>query len=217
LFARSRRSARLGPLQASVQAPAAPEKGAAAAEKKKKEVAEKRRALHLRNAGLVDFGGKGGLSSLNAPKDPKRVPVVKAVDSPLGETMMNSSDDEEEAPAPTRRLPLLRRRAPAPSSGDESDHEVATPPHGTSVSNYEAPTPPRGISVKVFLVDEPPSGRGPQSDPGAQFVTVNVPSNCTEDELKELVLAAVHAANRRLGYPALARECHPHEAALLYV
>ena len=117
MFARSRRSARLGPLQASVQSPAAPEKGAAAAEKKKKEVAEKRRALHLRNAGLVDFGGKGSSSSLNAPKDPKRVPVVKAVDSPLGETMMNSSDDEEEE-APTRRLPLLRRRAPAPSSGD---------------------------------------------------------------------------------------------------
>ena len=115
-----------------MQAQAAPKKGAAAAEKKKKEVAAKKRARHLRNAGLVDFGGKGSLPSLNDPRDPKRVSVVKAVASPLEEAMMNSSDDEdeEEAPTPTRRLPLLSRRAlpqelpHAPSSGDESDYEA---------------------------------------------------------------------------------------------
>ena len=32
----------------------------------------------------------------------------------------------------------------------------------------------------------------------------------------ELVPAAVDATNQRFGYPALAREFHPHEAALFY-
>ena len=98
----------------TAQAQAVQKKKAAAAEKKKKkEVAALKRARDQRNAALVDFGGKGSSSSLNAPKDQKRMPVVKA-----GETMMDSSDDEEKAPAPTRRLPLIRPRATAPSSGD---------------------------------------------------------------------------------------------------
>ena len=117
-FARSRRSTRLDPQLAPAPAPpsvtAARKKAAAAKEKKEKDAALKR-ARDERNAGLRDFGGKEGLSNLNDPKDPKRVPVVKAIVLPGEEIDLTS------AALPKSRIPP----APAPqgqqtSGGGES-------------------------------------------------------------------------------------------------
>jgi len=57
---------------------AALKKAAAAKEETEKDTALKR-ARDERNVGLRDFGGKGGLSNLNDPKDPKHMTVVKAI------------------------------------------------------------------------------------------------------------------------------------------
>ena len=54
-------------------------KKAAAAQEKTENDAALKRARDERKVGLRDYGGKGGLSNLNDPKDPKRVAVVKAI------------------------------------------------------------------------------------------------------------------------------------------
>ena len=151
-----------------------------------------KRTRDERNAGLRDFGGKGGLSNLNDPKDPKRVPVAKAIVLP------GEGPDLTSAPAGAGAAgPAGQRR--------QRGHELQRGREGGDAAPPAAPKDPPGTSVKVFLVVEPDPGRGPQCDSGAQFVTVIVPSDCTEDELKVLVLDAVYAANRRLGFPALVR------------
>ena len=74
-----------------------------------------KRARDERNAGLRDFGGKGGLSNLNDPKDPKRVPEVKAIVLPGEEFDLTS------AALPKYRIPP----APAPQGQQASVYTVA--------------------------------------------------------------------------------------------
>ena len=177
----------------------AAQKKAAAEKEKKKEDAALKRTRDERNAGLRDFGGKGGLSNLNDPKDPKRLPVAKAIVLP------GEGPDLTSAALPKSRIPP----APAPqgqqASGGNEDMNSSEDEKEETQRRLPPPKDPPGTSVKVFLVVEPDPGRGPQCDSGAQFVTVIVPSDCTEDDLKILVIDAVYAAHRRLGFPALAR------------
>ena len=86
-----------------------------------------------RNVGIRDFGGKGGLSNLNDPKDPKHVTVVKAIVLP------GEDHDLTSAALPKSRIPP----APAPqgqqASGGGEDMSVNKPQRGRERVEDAAP------------------------------------------------------------------------------
>ena len=119
-------------------------KKAAAAQEKTENDAALKRARDERN--VRDFGGKGGLSNSNDPKDPKHVTVVKAIVLPGGDHDLTS------AALPKSRIPPALAPRGQQASGRGEDMSVNEPQRGRGRVEDAAPQ-----AAQVFI-DRPPGG-----------------------------------------------------------
>jgi len=133
---------------------AARKKAAAAKEDTEKDVALKR-ARDERKVGLRDYGGKGGLSNLNDPKDPKRVTVVKA-------TVLPEEDhDLTSAALPKSRIPPAPALQGQQASGGGEDMSVNEPQRGRERGEDAAPQAAQVFILERVIFQRPPPPRPP--------------------------------------------------------
>jgi len=110
---------------------AARKKAAAAKEKTEKDAALKR-ARDERNVGLRDFGGKGGLSNSNDPKD-RSTTVVKAI------ALSGEDHDFTSAALPKSQIPPALALQGQQASGGGEDTSFNEPQRGRGRVEDAAP------------------------------------------------------------------------------